>query len=110
MIDLRDTTQVTKLPIEMLEAGKAINKAIINALKVRIRVHNNDGFYVDMDTVITCCLLNESKQTITINGSGLDLEFSYKKFELNNMSSDTHTKFYFRQKESVLGITVTYPA
>lgn len=108
MIDLRDEKQLTKLPIEMTEAGDAINKAISRGLKVRIRVDSIDGFYLDICLVVTCCLWDANNQNITINGSEFNLEFPYEKFELNSMSCDKHTKFYFRQKESTLGITVLY--
>lgn len=110
MTDLRDTTQVDKLPVELTEAGKAISKAINNALKVRVRVDDKNGFYLDVDTVVTCCFWDENSKKITIEGpKNLHLEFKYDKFELNNMSDTTHTKFYFCSKTGLtLGITVNY--
>lgn len=108
MIDLRNVTQVAKMPIEMSKAGEAINKAIDMGLKVRVRVDNKEGFYLDTSMVVTCCFLDENSRQITIKGAEFNLEFEYETFEFNSMSGADHTKFYFRQKESTLGITVMY--
>lgn len=108
MVDLRDVAQVAKLPIEMVEAGDAINKAICNEIIVRIRVDNSEGLYLDADKVVTGCIWDASNYQIVISGSGFRLEFEYEKFELNAGSGDKFTKFYFRKKDSTLGITVNY--
>ena len=67
----------------------------------------NNKTYVDFDTSIDCVLIDLEKQDISISGKdNLNIEFHYAEYELNKMSNESFTKFYFYSGTSTLGITV----
>lgn len=106
MINFKSEKDLIYLPDEMQEAGVAIAEAIQKSFLTRIRVSNDSGLYVDVETKIEYACLDEEIKKLTIKTEVGAFEFNYNKFEMNSMSGQTHTKFYYFSENDTLGITI----
>lgn len=106
MIYLNKETDLRNFPDEMMEAGVAMVEAIQKSFLTRIRVSNESGLYVDIETMIEYACLDEENKKLTIKTEVGTFEFNYNKFEMNSMSGPTHTKFYFYSENDTLGLTI----
>lgn len=106
MIDFKSETDLINLPNEMKEAGVAIFEAIQKSFLTRIRVSNERGLYIDVETKLEYAYLDEVSKRLTIKTEVGTFEFCYSSFEMNAMSGPTHTKFYYFSENNTLGLTI----